>query len=366
MEEIGLERDTRYMKRALALAARGKGDTSPNPMVGAVVVRGNRIVGEGYHHRAGEPHAEVIALANSGKLSRGAQLFLNLEPCTHTGRTPPCTPLVISSGVKRVVVGMTDPNPKVAGRGIRAMRRAGIDVKVGVLENECRRLNEVFIHWITVGEPFCVLKAAMSIDGKIATRRGDSQWITSAQSRRDVHRLRAQVDAVLVGAGTVRADDPSLTARDVKVRRQPKPVILSTNFDLPKKSKVFDHPAGCLVATSSKAGASRRKSLENRGVEVVTLPTKGGMIQWRPLLEELAGRDITSVLIEGGGRVFGSAIESGAVRKVVIYAAPTIIGGDAAPGVFRGKGAALLEDAARMEDVDIKRMGPDIRITGYL
>jgi len=361
-----LNRDEKYMKRALSLAARGRGATSPNPMVGAVLVKGGRVVAEGYHRRAGEPHAEIIALNKAGKRARGAELFLNLEPCTHTGRTGPCAPAVISSGVKRVVVGMRDPNPKVAGRGVRAMRRAGIDVKVGALGDECRRLNEIFIHWITTKTPFCVLKAAMSIDGKIATRRGHSQWITSAESRRDAHRLRAKVDAIVVGAGTVRADDPSLTARGVKAKKQPKPVVLSSDLDLPGNAKLFDHPAGCIVATSIKAPASRRKTLEKRGVEIVNISTRDGILQWKPLLQKLGKREITCMLIEGGGRVFGSAIEAGAAQKMVIYAAPIIIGGDEAPGVFRGKGAPFLEDAAQLKDTIIERVGPDIKITGYL
>ncbi len=361
-----MNRDEKYMKRALALAARAKGATSPNPMVGAVVARGERIIAEGHHRRAGEDHAEVVALRNAGADAKGAELFLNLEPCFHQGRTPPCTPRVIESGVKRVVAGMTDPNPKTAGRGIEAMRRAGIEVRVGVLEDECRRLNEAFIHWVTTGKPFCILKVAMSLDGKIATRAGHSQWITGEKSRRDVHRLRAQVDAVIVGAGTVRADDPSLTARDVKVPKQPRPVILSPELKLPDKARVYDHPAGCIIATGSKATAGRRKALEKRGVEIIKLPTAKGLIQWKPLMEKLGEFSMSSVLIEGGGRTFGTAIDSHEVKKVVAYVAPIIIGGAGAPGAFGGKGASLLEDAARMRDIQIRKMGDDIRIEGYL
>ena len=360
-----MDRDELFMKRALALAARGRGSVSPNPMVGALVVRGNRVLAEGYHHRAGQAHAEIIALAKAGKKARGAELFLNLEPCTHTGRTPPCAPAVISSGVKRVVVGMVDPNPKVSGAGIKAMKQAGIEVKVGVMEDECRQLNEFFAHWVTTGEPFCILKAAMSLDGKIATRIGHSQWITSTESRRDVHRMRAEVDAILIGAGTIRTDNPSLTVREVKSNRQPKPVILSGDLDLPIKARVFDHPAGPVVITSSHAPALRRKKFEKRGLEIITMPEKNGLITWKPLLRELGKRNLTSVLIEGGGQVFGSALADRVVKKAVFYIAPIIIGGDASPGVFRGKGVTLLEDAPRLNDLSIKQIGPDIKITGY-
>ena len=354
------------MKRALSLAARAKGGTSPNPMVGALIVRGGRIVAEGYHRRAGEDHAEVVALAKAGKKSKGAELFVNLEPCTHRGRTPPCTPRVIASGVKRVVVGMTDPNPLVAGRGIKTMRKAGIDVEVGVLEKECMALNEVFVHWITKKKPLSILKVAMSLDGKIATRLGKSQWITGPESRRDVHRLRARVDAIIVGAGTVRADNPSLTARGVKVLKQPIPVVLSTDLKLPRRAKVFSHPAGCIVATTSKAPAAARKKLEAIGVDVINVATRGGFICWAPLLEKLSKRDITSVLIEGGGKVFGSALYQEAADKIVAYVAPMLIGGDDAPGAFRGKGFGPLEDATRLQNVKIRRFGPDIGISGQI
>lgn len=354
------------MKRALVLAARARGATSPNPMVGAVVVRGDKIIAEGRHRRAGEDHAEVIALRKAGDRAKGAELFLNLEPCFHKGRTPPCTPRVIASGVRRVVAGMTDPNPKTAGKGIEALRRAGIEVRVGVLEDECRRLNEAFIHWIEKGTPFCILKVAMSLDGKIATRTGRSQWITGGKSRRDAHRLRAAVDAVIVGAGTVRADDPSLTARDVKAPKQPRPVILSPHLGLPEDAKVYGHPAGCVIAASVKAPAGRKKRLETMGVEIIKVPAKRGLILWKPLMEKLGGLDMTSVLIEGGGRIFGSAIEAGVVNKVVAYIAPIIIGGEGATGAFRGKGISRLEDAARMHNVKVKKIGEDIRVVGYL
>jgi len=361
-----MDRDEKYMKRALALAARARGATSPNPMVGAVVVRGDKIIAEGYHRRAGADHAEVIALRRAGNGARGAELFVNLEPCFHHGRTPPCAPRVIASGVRRVVAGMTDPNPKTAGKGIEAIRRAGIEVEVGVLEDECRRLNEAFIHWIRKGTPFCILKVAMSLDGKIATRTGHSQWITGEKSRRDAHRLRAAADAVIVGAGTVRADDPSLTARNVKARRQPRPVILSSRLNLPDEAKVYGHPAGCIIAASAKAPAGRIKALEATGAEIVKLPAAGGLVQWKPLMEELGRRDITSVLIEGGSRTFGSAIEAGVVNKIVAYMAPIIIGGDEAAAAFGGPGISRLEYAPRMHNIKISRMEEDIRVEGYL
>lgn len=360
-----MNRDEKYMKRAIGLAARARGAVSPNPMVGAVVVRADRIVGQGYHHRAGEAHGEVLALDMAGELARGAELFLNLEPCSHFGRTPPCAPRVIASGVRRVVVGMVDPNPKVSGRGIEAIRAAGIEVEVGTLGEECKKLNEIFIHWITKNRPFVILKAAMSLDGKIATRLGNSQWITSEASRRDAHRIRAEVDAIIVGAGTVRADDPSLTAREAGAKKQPLPVVLTSRMDLPPDAKVFKHPAGCVVAASQKSASSKRKELAAKGVKILTLPLKKGLIDWDALFGELASMRITSCLIEGGGEVFGSAIEAGVVNKITAYIAPMIIGGDTAPGAFRGAGAGMLEDAARLQDVTINKVGCDFKITGY-
>ena len=361
-----MERDEFYMRRALRLARRGLGKTSPNPMVGAVVVRASKVIGEGFHHRAGEHHAEILALKAAGRAARGAELFLNLEPCTHKGRTGPCAPIVTESGVRRVVIGSLDPNPRVAGHGAASLKKAGIEVSVGVLEDECRRLNEVFFHWIVTGRPFVIMKAGQSLDGKIATRTGKSQWITSEESRRQVHLLRSQVDAILVGTGTVLADDPSLTARIPKPGRQPIPIVLDANLITPPDAKVLRHPRGCIIATKKSAPASRRVALLDRGAQIWNLPSKGGLIEWRPLLKELGRREITSLLIEGGARVFSSALEAGVVNKIWLFIAPILIGGDDARGTVGGTGPAELTDCTRLKDMKIRRCGPDLWIEGYL
>ncbi len=233
-----VQEDERWMKRALRLAEKGRGRTSPNPMVGAVLVKNGKSVGEGYHVKAGTDHAEIIALKRAGEEARGAILYLNLEPCTHYGRTPPCAPAVIEAKVKRAVIGMEDPNPSVRGRGLESLKRAGLDVEVGILEKECRRLNEAFCKYITKKEPFVILKVAATLDGKIATREGDSKWISGETSRRFVHRMRDQVDGVVVGIGTVLKDDPQLTAR-IKKGRDPYRVILDSQLRIPEEAKVI-------------------------------------------------------------------------------------------------------------------------------
>jgi len=360
-----MERDEHFMMRALSLAKRGIGRVSPNPMVGAVVVRGDKVVGEGYHHCAGEPHAEILALDAAGRAARDAELFLNLEPCVHTGRTGPCAPRVIESGVRRVIIGSLDPNPLVSGRGVAALKKAGIEVRVGVLKNECKKLNEIFFHWIVARKPFVILKAGISLDGKIATRTGKSKWITSEESRRRAHIIRSQVDAIIVGIGTVLTDDPSLTAR-ISRKRQPLPIVLDSGLDTPPKSKVLSHPRGCLIVTSKGVPKSRRKALLTAGANIITLPVKAGLIKWDPLLEELGKMGITSVLIEGGAAVFGSALEARVVNKLLLFVAPILIGGDEGRGVFGGRGPAELADCARITDMKVRKSGPDLCVEGYL
>lgn len=359
------------MRLALRLAKKGQGQTSPNPMVGAVVVRGNTIVGRGYHHRAGEPHAEVLALRQAGKKARGATLYLNLEPCDHFGRTPPCTRAILDAGVKRVVSGMKDPNPLVSGRGTRRLRRAGIRVDVGILEKECQELNAPFCKYITSQKPFVTLKAAASLDGKVATRSGDSRWVSSETARNYVHRLRQAVDAVMVGIGTVLKDDPLLTARLPGKRwpHQPLRVIVDSRLRIPLRSQLV-RTAGqypTLVAATQAASMTRRQGLAKANVEVIIIAKDAqGHVSLRGLMKELARRGVVSLLLEGGPTLNASALKEGLVDRLLFLFAPKIIGGQRAPGVFGGDGALLMKDSEPVKIVKVRRIGPDILIEGTL
>ncbi len=321
------------MKRALALAARGRGRTSPNPMVGAVLVRSGRVIAEDYHRRAGTPHAEALVLQSAGEKARGATLYVSLEPCCHTKkRTPPCTKAIIASGVARVVVAMRDPNPKVSGRGIAEIEAAGIKTTCCVLEDKARALNEAYIKQITTGLPFVTLKAAMTLDGKIATPEGQSKWITSAPARKIVHRLRSSVDAVITGIGTVAADDPELTAR-IRGAHQPVRVVIDPSLRIADSARVLQTPPDTIIVTRESGGALAR-SFEARGVRI--LGYKGTLdLKW--LLRELGSIGMNSVLIEGGATLNGHALMEGIVDRVMIFVAPKIIGGAALIPGRRGR-----------------------------
>lgn len=363
------ENQERFMRRALTLAARAEGRTSPNPMVGAVIVRNGEVVGEGWHKRAGRPHAEVEALRQAGPRARGADLVLNLEPCCHHGRTPPCTGAVIAAGIRRVYVGMQDPNPLVQGKGTRALRRAGIEVKTGILRKECERLNEVFVKYIKTGLPFVTLKAALSLDGKIATAQGESKWITGDKARKVVHGLRNRVDAILVGSGTVLKDDPQLTTRlGNRKGRNPVRVVLDSQGRVPFRARVFHCGQGdrVLYVTSDRAPASRLRRLEKAGVEVWTLPRKGEGVALEEVLRRLAENELIHVLIEGGSRINASALREGIVDKVVFFIAPILIGGESAPGVIGGPGIQHLKDAFRVQRASVTAVGNDWMVEGYL
>lgn len=354
--------DRDFMERALRLAERGRGRTSPNPMVGAVLVKDGQIVGEGFHPQAGEPHAEVFALRQAGDRASGATLYVNLEPCCHHGRTPPCTQALIAAGVAEVHMSMLDPNPRVAGRGQAELEAAGIRTVLGEREAQARVLNEVFVHWIATGRPFVIAKFAMSLDGKIATRTGDARWITGPAARRYVHRLRDQVDGILVGVETVIADDPQLTTRLEKMDvRHPLRVILDSKGRIPPTARVLDPalPGQTLVATTEAT------SLMDSGVEVLTLPADDGRVNLEALLTTLGQREITSLLVEGGGTVLGSFFTHGLVDRVLAFVAPLIIGGREAPTSVGGAGAARIAEAWRLERVQVQRLGPDVLISGY-
>jgi diaminohydroxyphosphoribosylaminopyrimidine deaminase/5-amino-6-(5-phosphoribosylamino)uracil reductase len=363
------DNDNKYMKKALSLARRAQGRTSPNPIVGAVLVKDGEVVGEGYHLRAGRPHAEINALNQAGEQARDATLYVTLEPCSHYGKTPPCVDAVIAAGVKRVVVAILDPNPRVAGQGVNRLRKAGIEVRVGVLEEEARRNNEFFFKYITWGIPFVTLKSAMTLDGKIATYTGDSRWVTGEDSRRFVHQLRNVYDAILVGIGTVIKDDPLLNTRlEVEGRRDPVRVILDEKLQLPLDSQIAASAAqqSTLVFTSNQASEERAALLEDRGIKVIAIDSDGDKLPLDVVLKALGKREIMSLLVEGGGQVNASFLEAGLVDKVYWFIAPKLCGGNRAPSPVGGRGVARMAEAVRLTSYNIDRFQEDILITGYL
>lgn len=367
--------DYTYMKRALFLAAKGRGTASPNPMVGALIVNHGKIVSEAYHRRAGEPHAEILALHRAGPPARGGVLYVTLEPCCHTNkRTPPCVPLLIQSGVKRVCVAMADPNPRVNGRGIRALKRARLEVSVGVLEEEARRLNEVYVHWMKTRRPFVILKGAMTLDGKIATATGESQWITGVKARQDVHRLRNQVDAVMVGIGTVLADNPELSARRIsttvhrRVGPQPQRIILDSQLRIPLTAKVLqgvvEQPT--IVCTTAQAPPKKIHQLRDRGVSVWVLPQQGGKVSLKSCLTRLGKEGLSSVLLEGGSRLNGAALQQGLIHQVRLYMAPMLLGGQDAKGLIGGSSPTKLNRAWHMIHPQLYKLGKDWLLVGRI
>ena len=358
--------DEKWMKRALRLAEAGRGRTSPNPVVGAVLVKRGEVVGEGYHAKIGEAHAEIVALRQAGEKARGAVLYLNLEPCTHYGKTPPCVPQVIKAGLKRAVIGMEDPNPLVNGKGIELLRKSGLDVKLGVLGKECQRLNEAFCKYIVKREPFVVLKVAATLDGKIATRNGDSKWISGEAARRFVHRLRDQVDGVLVGIGTVLKDDPLLTAR-MKEGREPYRIVLDSRLKIPEEAKVFEHsPSEVILATTGSAPHEKIERLEKRGVRVLIVDSKEGRVDLRSCLSKLGEIGMMNLLVEGGSQVNGSFLDEGLIDKFLLFLSPRWVGDPQALGIFGGRGVSTLKEAIGLKEIKTKRIGEDIFVEGYL
>ena len=354
------EQDDQFMRRALALARRGMGKTSPNPVVGAVLVKAGKIVGEGWHRKGGGPHAEVFAFRAAGKRAKGATLYVTMEPCCTWGKTPPCTDAIIAAGVKRVVVAALDPNPKHDGRGLTVLRRAGIRVEAGLLAEESAQMNEVFNKWITTGLPFVAAKAAMSLDGKIATRTGDSKWITSEAARREGHRLRAKVDAVMVGAGTVIEDNPQLTVRHGVAGKQPLRIVVDTRGRCPVSARVFR--AGTWVVTGLRSKPAWRAALERRGVNVILLKTAGAHVNMRAMLRELARRNVTSILVEGGGGLLGALFDAKLVDRVAFFYASMVIGGSEAVSPVTGRGVAKIAGAAKLADCRWRRLPGDVML----
>lgn len=361
--------DEKYMRRALELAEKGVGYTNPNPLVGAVIIKHGKVIGEGYHQVYGSHHAEVNAFRNAVEDVRGGTMYVTLEPCSHYGNTPPCANAIVEKGIQKVIVAMEDPNPQVSGRGIRILRENGIEVITGVLEAESRKLNEVFIKYITTKLPFCILKTAMTLDGKIATRTGDSKWITNEESRRYVHKLRHKVSAIMVGVGTIHQDDPYLNTRLEEGRgSDPIRVIVDTKGRTPVDAKILDleSESRTIVAVTELASKEKLKEFQSKGVEVIIVPLKDNKVDLAALMKELGERKIDSVLLEGGSEINYSAIESGIVDKVNAFIAPKFIGGRDAKTPIGGIGRELMKDAITLSDTEVCRFGTDIMVEGYI
>ena len=368
MRKSFFQRENR--KKVFRLAGKAKGRTSPNPLVGAIIVKDDTIVGQGYHEKYGAAHAEIKALKEAGEKARGGTLYLNLEPCCHQGQTPPCTAEIISAGITRVVVATKDPNPLVNGRGIRELQKNKIEVKTGVLENAGKKFNEYFFKYIRTKTPFAILKMGMSLDGKMATKTGDSRWITSELLRGFVHELRNEIDSTLVGIGTVIRDNPRLTTRlkDGK-GRDPKRIVVDSLLRIPLQARIFTQQSDAenIIITTTNAPVARVKKLEEIGARVIFIKTAGkNMVDLESMLIELGKLQITSILIEGGPGINGSAIQSGIVDKVIMFIAPKIIGGFSAPSAIGGEGVARVDDAIKLHDIKTKRFGNDLMIEGYV
>lgn len=359
--------DETNIRRAIELAERGRGLTSPNPMVGAVVVREGRIVGEGWHEGPGKPHAEPMALGAAGDAAKGATLYCSLEPCDHFGRTPPCTRAIIEAGIRRVVAAVRDPNPSVDGRGFRHLRKSGIEVTERVLAGEAERLNEAYFKHTRTGLPFVTLKLAATLDGKIAAVDGSSTWITGEEARADVQRLRAASDAIVVGANTAIADDPRLTVRDPGYLGEPPlRVVVDAAGRLGAAGHLFDDHAPTVIATTEASSMERREAWRSAGADVLVCEAAEGGVSLSSLLEALGKRDVQSVLLEGGSRLAGSAVRARVLDKVVVFLAPKLLGGDAAPGLLGETGIERLSDALELEFVGVSNVGDDVRLEAYV
>lgn len=356
--------DEIFMREALRIAKNAEGRTSPNPLVGAVIVKDGKIVAEGWHRKSGTPHAEVHALNMAGELAKNSTMYVTLEPCSHFGRTPPCANKIVESGVKKVFVAMKDPNPKVAGRGIEILKSAGIEVEVGILEDEARKLNEVFLKYITKKIPFVTAKFACSLDGKISTVGGESQWISCEESRKFSHHLRDINDAIMVGVGTVLADNPSLTTR-LDGGKNPVRIVVDSLARTPIDSKIVrDGQAKTVLAVTKNAPREKISELKNFGVEIIE--TDGERVDLNFLMSELAEREITSVLVEGGGTLHFSMLKENLVDKIFAFIAPKILGGKDALTAVEGAGFEKLSDAVKLKNFSAEKIGEDFLICGYV
>jgi len=355
-----------FMRLAMQLALKAKGSTSPNPMVGALVVKNGKIIGKGFHQKAGLSHAEIIALDEAGEKAEGAKLYVTLEPCAHFGRTPPCVHRIISSGIKEVIIGMIDPNPLNNGKGINILKQNKIKVSVGFLEKELKDINEAFIKYITKKLPLVTVKVAQSLDGKIATRTGDSKWITSDKSRAYAHKIRCQYDAIMVGVNTVRKDNPRLDAWFSKVH--PLKIIVDSQLSIPQNANLFSGKSQVVIVTLPVRSG---QETENRNflcakAKILEVKEKDGQVNLKDMMKRLARMDITSILVEGGGTLIGSLIDEGLVDKILCFISPKIIGGKDAIGSVMGKGIGRMDQAIRLKEVKLRRFGEDILIEANL
>jgi len=360
-----------YMAEALSLARLALGEVSPNPAVGAVVVKDGVVVGRGYTQEPGSEHAEVVALGQAGDKARGGVLYVTLEPCCHHGRTPPCTQAVISAGIAEVHMAMLDPNSMVSGKGKSALEKAGIATFVGDHEPEAMEINEAYVKYITTGLPFVTAKFAVSLDGKIATRSGDSKWISNEESRKHVHNMRYAADAIMAGVNTLIADNPHLTIRcsggkGGTARKQPLRIIVDGKGRTPLTANVFSEPGETLIAMGRKATPDEKKAFTKAGAEILELTTAEGLVDLEGLFKTLGKREVTSVLVEGGGKLFGSLFDLGLVDKVVAFIAPIVIGGEGAKTAVGGKGFDKVADALKLERLKIDKIEDDVMISGYV
>jgi diaminohydroxyphosphoribosylaminopyrimidine deaminase/5-amino-6-(5-phosphoribosylamino)uracil reductase len=361
--------DNDYMQIALALAEKGRGRVSPNPMVGAVVVNAGRIVGKGYHQYVGGPHAEVNAIDDAGDAARDATLYVTLEPCNHFGRTPPCTQKILDAGIRRIVVAMQDPNPEVAGGGNAYLVSRGLDLLCGVEEAAANRLNESFIKFVRTRKPFVILKIASTLDGRIAARTGDARWVTGEDARAYVHKLRHAMDAIMVGIGTVDADDPQLTTRlEDGIGVDPVRIVLDTSLRMPDTARMLHQAskAPTWVVCGPDAPQAAKERLQSQGVRIIQTPLKEGRIELKALMRQLGEQGVTSLLIEGGARVAGAALRADVVDKVVFFYAPKIYGGDDGVPICSGRGPDLMRESLAVQHIEMDRMGDDIMVSGYL
>jgi diaminohydroxyphosphoribosylaminopyrimidine deaminase/5-amino-6-(5-phosphoribosylamino)uracil reductase len=360
-----MDRDKFFMERALRLAEKGVGSTSPNPMVGAVLVKDGEIIGEGFHKKAGEPHAEVLALKQAGERARGAELFVTLEPCSHYGRTPPCVQAIIKAGVIGVVAAMEDPNPLVSGRGIKMLEEAGIQVRVGVMEERARKLNEVFIKYITTKKPFVVGKIAQSLDGKIALSSGISRWITGEPARIRAHELRSRYDAVMVGIGTVLADDPLLTCRLPGREKDPVKIVVDSTLKIPVNARLFQDSGKVIIAATQKADRQKMRVLKQLGADIIETESNGGdMVNLPQLFEILGTMGITGVLVEGGSRLLASLSKEELLDKLIIFVAPRLIGAEGLSSVGN-LFVDELKKTPRFTIGSLEQIGEDIMLEAY-
>lgn len=359
-----------YMKQALSLARLALGQVSPNPAVGAIIVKDGEAVGQGYTQPPGLAHAEIMALKQAGEKARGAVMYVTLEPCCHYGRTPPCTKAIIAAGISEVHIAMLDPNPLVAGRGADELEREGIRTFVGELEDKAREISEAYIKYITTKMPFITAKFAISLDGKIATKSGDSEWISGVESRKYVHYLRYTTDAIMVGANTVIADNPRLTCRYAgrggETKKQPLRVIVDGRGRISPDAQVFSEPGRTLLALGKSVGVAKKAAFSRVGAEILELPSEAGLLDLKSLLRALGEREITSVLVEGGGILLGSLFDQRLVDKVIAFITPIIIGGAEAKVAVAGNGVDRIAGAINLERVSLERFGEDFMISGYV